>query len=79
MSQSDDYTELEENQNHMITAIQSQESRITRDQALIKQMREYLDNNDLELANMISQTNIFAEATAAVIMSKEFANHVSDI
>ena len=79
MSQSDDYAELEENQNHIITAIQSHESRIERDESQMKQMKQHLDNIDLELASMIRQSEIFSEATAASIMARDFVNHVSDI
>ena len=79
MSQSDDYSELEENQNHIITAIQSHESRIERDESQMKQMKHHLDDIDLELASMIRQSEIFSEATAASIMARHFVNHVSDI
>ena len=78
MSQSDDYSELEENQNHIITAIQSHESRIERDESQMKQMKQHLDNIDLELASMIRQSEIFSEATAASIMARDFVSHVSD-
>ena len=79
MSLSDHYIRSEENQVHMITGIQSQESLIIRDQCQILQMREHLENLGHKQANLISLTNVFAEATSAAIVSRDFSNYVTYI
>ena len=79
MSQSNENEELINNQNHIISALQDAETRLTRNEEDIRLLRHHLTNMEVELQGFIKQDIIFAEATAATNFARAFNNHLAEI
>lgn len=67
------------NQNHIVSALQDRETRLTRNEKDIKVLQRHLTNLEKEMEGIVKQDIIFAEATAATNFARAFNNHLAEI
>ena len=67
------------NQNHIISAIQDHETRLSRDEAKVKEMATHLKKLSNELEGILEQNSILAELNVAAKFASSFNTYITSI
>ena len=76
MSQADDTSDLIDNNNHIIASLQNHETKITRQEAETKQLKEHIQKLEMEIFTTLNRNEVFTNMFAIKTFASSTTRHL---